>query len=502
VWLLSLCERSAAGERLPSAGEDEGEPQAKVHTASESNDRNHEPHYGEGHAVGVLIAAARGPTHGLHSAAPRQSAADRTKAGTGTVAMTAKGALLALAQPGLTDGELGRNATAADRNATDAEELTNSSQTPQMKRIQLEPEADHALHHLQLQPPERITWATPMVRLIYAIAGGTGASVSGQATVIFKADLIHRMRMQDTSVMLLMIVVYFLTLSVTANVAFHRAANSSRIEYYADPRYHRSAVEGHDVEAFVEAFGQPPKNVYLHVAGLGNAVEDMPGTLQYRGGSYRVDFTFALDISPWVVREDCPGADQGSGGTTAEVALEDGIVAADLDQLRQFLEFDDNPLATVELEKEISWPRWEELATNIKHQIRQCGYDGCIGVDRTRHESVRVYKNEQWANFMHSRTLKVVLALSVVGWLAYVPFMWLRCTTLRVRCMYRVSIGIRDYWQLIADRLCAQGFQPVDSSVLGNGRGSAALHRLRPSPAGSRGPSDGDRSSEEEDGAS
>mmetsp|Transcript_102579 Transcript_102579/g.319651 ORF Transcript_102579/g.319651 Transcript_102579/m.319651 type:complete len:532 (+) Transcript_102579:12-1607(+) len=480
VGLLLLSQlRSTVAERLPSAGEEEVGLQAKASTASKLTNRTELVNDRKEYQIHTNTTTHQGPCADGHSPCAAARAARRRPAA-GAVALTAKGSLLgmptaasaaAAVGSALRIGSAGDGRVAAEEaflsmllsNISDAAKNdtalagreaglpANGTLRPldDDQRLAAQTAADHELHRLDLHPLEGVTSATPLVRIIFAIAGGTGASISSQASILFKADLVRRMRLQDTAVMLLMIGVYFITLLVTANVAYHQAANNSRITYYADPRYHTMVVEGHDMEAFLEAFAQPPKSVLLNVAGLARAVEDMPGTLRYRGGSYRVDFTFALDLSPWVVREDSPAAVLGHGGAGPELALEDGIVRDDLQKLCHALALDGNDLATIQMVKEISWPRWEELATNIKHQIRQCDYEGVLGIDRTKTEIINIYKNRQWANFMHSRTLKVVLALSILGWAFYVPYMWFRSATVRVRCLY-------------------QGFEPFDDTAFGH----------------------------------
>jgi len=303
------------------------------------------------------------------------------------------------------------------------------------------------------------------LNMLFDLGGGTGASLTHSASSMFGQDLIRRMRLQDTAAMLLMAAVYFATLFLTASVAYRQASNNSPVTFYADPRYHAAVTEGHELEAFLDAFGQPPKNVYLHAAGFTPVVGDAPNVFHWRGRHYSVDFTFSLDISPWVVREISNHAFERPGNGES-ILLQDGVVAEDMELLRQFLAHDMNDLGTVEMSKEILWPNWEELATNMKIQIRQREYEGMIGIDRTKHESVFIYKNRQWANFMHSRTIKVVLALSIVGWALYLPYFWLRSTKIRVRCLYRVNIAINDYWQLIAAHLTANGFNPPSANGL------------------------------------
>jgi len=310
----------------------------------------------------------------------------------------------------------------------------------------------------------------PTMRMLLALGGGTGASIGGTGSLILDKDLARRMRLQDEAVMLLLLGVYFVTLFFSASLAYRQASNTSPVTYYADPRYYSHAVEGDDLDMFLDAFGQPPKSVLLRVAGFTPIAEETPASIHWRGDSYNVDFTFALDLSPWVVRQgDNVNDDAGSFDPALRgMQLRDGIVSDDLDDLSHALQYDNNDLATMDMYKEVSWPNWEELATNIKSQIRQRGFDGVIGIERTQVEQMVVYKNKPWANFMHSKTLKVILALSIVGWAVYIPYIWARTTRLLVRSLYKVDITINDYWRLIADNLSANGFD-VSEEMGGNG---------------------------------
>lgn len=165
-----------------------------------------------------------------------------------------------------------------------------------------------------------------------------------------------------------------------------------------------------------------------------------------------------------------PPEQRDAAGTTAR-AEEAGMEAAvgmstdDLAKLRTFLARDRNDLAMVEIHKEVDWPDWEELATNIKLRIRQRGFQGIITVRRSNPEVMTVYKNRPWANFLHSRITKVICALSIVGWFVYQPYMWLRNRSLVLHSKFRVDVTIGSYWPLIADKLGPDGFDPSSSSV-------------------------------------
>jgi len=284
------------------------------------------------------------------------------------------------------------------------------------------------------------------MELVEAVAGGTGAAIGGTGNPMLDKNLARRMRLQDEVVMLLMLLLYFTSLAFSAGMVYRQAANNSPVSFYADPRQYSATAHGTDVEDFLEAFNQSPKGVYLRVTGFTPATEHSLGAVRWKGEFLIVDFTFSLDLSTWVVR--------GSGSGTAE----DGMPQEDVDLLRRWLRDDKNDLATVQVRRSISWSNWEELATNMKHIIRQRGFDGLIDIECAREETVTIYKNTQWANFMHRSTLKVIMVLSVIGWALYVPYMWLRCTRLVLRSSHRVTIDIGDYWRLISDSLGAHGF--------------------------------------------
>lgn len=303
------------------------------------------------------------------------------------------------------------------------------------------------------------TEAKNMKEVLYALGGGTGANIGGTGNVTVDMDLVRRMRYQDEAVMLVLLAAYFLTLFLSAVFAYREVLNNSRITYYADPRFFTCAVESASVDDFLMEFNQPPKEC-LQVTGFVQAdtsdPSDMsPGhVIEWQQRYYYVAFSFSLDMTSFVVRHSSMF---GQAGCEVD---DDGVAVEDHENLRQFLENDSNDMATVEMVKQISWDNWEELATNMKLKIRQSGFAGVISINRTEQEKMLVYKNRQWANFMHCRTLKVLCALSVLGWLFYVPYMLLRCQTLIVRSFHRIDVTIADYWPLIADHLMEFGFQP------------------------------------------
>lgn len=298
-------------------------------------------------------------------------------------------------------------------------------------------------------------WLPPAAaNLLLNIGSGTGAAPGSTGDLLLDQELMRRMRFQDKVVMLLLLAAYAGSLAFSATLAYRQSLNSSPVNYYADPRYYTQVIETHDLEDFLDAFNHPPKDVQLQITGfvplppLHESFVD--AAVDWLGSRYRVAFSFALDLSPWVVHDDRePATGIGSGA---------GVSTEDLERLRDFLEHDTNDLAAVQIRKEVHWSDWEELATNIKHQIRQGGFNGIIHVCCAEDEIMTVYKNKPWANFMHRRATKVLCALSIVGWFVYQPYMWFRHRALVVTSRYRVDVAIRNYWPLIADKVGPEGF--------------------------------------------
>jgi len=303
-------------------------------------------------------------------------------------------------------------------------------------------------------------WTSTATReWLMGIASGTGVT-GATGNELLDQENLRRMRFQDKAVCLLLFVVYLGSLAVSASVSYRQAHNSSPATYYADPLHYRLLVDTHTPEDFLEVFNQPPKDVRLQVSGFLPMLDlDAPafGNSLEVHHHHHVAFSFALDLSPWLVREGelMPAVDP-DGPAWAEGAV--GVSAEDRTRLRDFLANDTNDLSFVVVQKKTMWPEWEELATNIKQKIRQRGFRGIINVDCSGNESMTVYKNRPWANFMHSRNLKVLCVLSIIGWIIYQPYMWLRCAPMVISSKYRVDVAIDNYWPLIADKVGPEGF--------------------------------------------
>jgi len=298
-------------------------------------------------------------------------------------------------------------------------------------------------------------------QLLLALGGGTGAlrGASGVHDHVLDQDIRRRMRYQDKAVLVMLLIVYLTTIGVGASLTYRQSCNDSPVLYYAKPQHHHDLMtEDAELPGFLEAFTQVPKDVLLQVTGFTPMLEQEHDSVDWNGRYYRVAFDFALDLSPWVSRA------RGTGEAREGEELIDGMLAEDQVRLSHFLQYNQNDLATVEVRKDVAWLDWEELATNLKNQIRQKGFDGIISARRCDVEPVVVCKNRPWSNFLHNRMTKVFCALSIVGGLVYIPYVWLRSSKLVVRVRYKIELPIAQYWSMIVDQLGAHGFQ-ADASV-------------------------------------
>mmetsp|Transcript_49480 Transcript_49480/g.143524 ORF Transcript_49480/g.143524 Transcript_49480/m.143524 type:complete len:408 (+) Transcript_49480:108-1331(+) len=295
------------------------------------------------------------------------------------------------------------------------------------------------------------TWARSF---LVSMGSGTGAAPGSTGDLALDHLIMQRMRFQDKVVMILLLVAYAGALAFSAYFTYRQSMNTSPVTYYADPRYYTQVTDGNELEDFLDAFNIPPKDVQLQITGFEptlNFHESFVDVDVDFGSRYRTAFSFALDLSFWLV----PDSRYSAGGGIGSGA---GISTEDLERLADFLEHNGNDLASVEIRKEVHWSDWEELATNIKHQIRQGGFTGIIHICCAEDEVMSIYKNKSWANFMHRHATKVACALSIVGWVIYQPYMWFRHRALVVTSHYCVDVAISTYWPLIADKVGPEGF--------------------------------------------
>jgi len=318
--------------------------------------------------------------------------------------------------------------------------------------------------------------------VLVALGGGIGFTGDGDPGAIVRRYFEARLYLQTLASLLLVITVYCAILSLTLCGIYWRVHSShSPVTYYADPSYSDAVMDGYDLHEFLAAFNHMPRDVQLQVTGFSSHNQQRGSARQVRwqGNLVNVAFSFVLDLTTWVVREEWEerkvdhhgGGNCGQGKDSLQAVsaahaahaapflLAEGMETEELSRLQDFLQRGGNDLATVELHKEVAWHGWEDLATNIKQHIRQRGFDGMIDIRYIQGESLTVYKNRPWANFMHSRTTRLVALCSVLGVFLHTLYMNLRRSRHEVRVRHRVNIPPQVYWDLIADRLSADGFQ-------------------------------------------
>mmetsp|Transcript_91089 Transcript_91089/g.257349 ORF Transcript_91089/g.257349 Transcript_91089/m.257349 type:complete len:496 (-) Transcript_91089:368-1855(-) len=300
--------------------------------------------------------------------------------------------------------------------------------------VEPEPMPDNGVHDYM---SDAMATNMSMMEIVFALAAGTGANGPRTGVPSLDIDLARRMHLQDAGLMVLLVLMYFVTLMIAASLLFRQVANSSRILFYADPRYFNLGIRSACVEAFLTQFNQVPQEVYIQIVGL------VLGDVSEQDNQYIVAFNLSLDVSHWVVHHTCPSTRTTSNSNNGTSRL---ISSKDRRILTEFLAPNSNDLAVLKVVKEVDWPDWEELAFNIKAYIRQHGFSGTIVVARSDSETVPVYKNRHWANYMHCRSLKVLCGLSVIGWIFYLPYMYFRSVTTIVKTHFRVNISSAEYW--------------------------------------------------------
>jgi len=286
-------------------------------------------------------------------------------------------------------------------------------------------------------------------RILDGLSGGTGTVVEPN-----NKELDHlirfRMRMQDSAVLVLLMIVYLAILIFMYTLIYRMSHSDSTVKYYCDPQYHRLSCSSDDVVTFLSAFNKKPdtNKPQIRVAGFAegdvepaqHAATQSPGISPWRGKNYKTLFYYALDL-------DCWTDDEGMVDEKDRRTLEEFLVTR-------------NPLQTVEIRKEMIWKDFEEVATKVKAKIRACGFQGPLDVCMSPSDTCRVFQNTRWANFMFNETVKVMTLLSVIGGVVYLPYMWIRSRNQRkvITSKFNIRITGEEYWRIIGPQISENGF--------------------------------------------
>jgi len=297
-------------------------------------------------------------------------------------------------------------------------------------------------------------------KVLVAIGSGTGfvdePSWNNLASKL-QRELIDRAWYQSNAVLLLVAILYLGALVEGLIVVYKQVKNDSSVTFYADPRVHSSSMDTFELEDFLTSFNTPPKQVFLQVTGYLPVADGFFGwdslqnVVEWKGSFYHVAFSFSLDLSTWTSR--LPSSSP-TGGHDQE-----GFALVDLDTIRAFLTDDSNDLEMLDIRKKVVWPGWEELAQSIKEHIQQQGFGGMVVVKCTDGETMSVFKNRQWANFMHNHATKALAAISLIGLVPYLWYMSRMCRTKTVEVQHQINISTQEFWNFIVEQMSSNGFE-------------------------------------------
>jgi len=284
----------------------------------------------------------------------------------------------------------------------------------------------------------------------------------------------RRLEVQDVATMMLLISAFAVTLLVTSSIVYQMADDTSPVLFYSDPKFshtmqQRLTCNSADAEMFLRTFNTQPQCARLRIIGRSGPAADIRGLI--RGLRFRelawyarqrlctilamrrsrrdtrlpswesIMFDVSLDLTPFVT---------GDGRLES---LSDGT------RLEQHL-CAQNPLEVLILSKQVEWPCWEDIATNVRQRLRALGFPGEVEVRLEAREEVLVYRNLAWQNFVRSRITQALVLISLVGTIFWIPYLWLRMKTVRIESRFRISLDPARYWEHLSDGLHAtDGFQ-------------------------------------------
>lgn len=257
-------------------------------------------------------------------------------------------------------------------------------------------------------------------------------------------------------------VVLVLALLACAFSLYLASQDQSPVKFYSEKTPDRDRMVCTEVsrEAFLRAFNCKPQRPHLRLVGrlqresticsllrdgeVFFALREMAIGLKknfplcrfFRRSPTVVVFDVSLDLTPFITSD-------GSISAGQDVAVLDEYLASC------------NPLTICVLTKRVTWSRWEDVATNIKHQLRFRGFEGTVDVYLEADEELIIYRNHPWQNFVRSPLTQALAWFSVVGILFWAPYVWLRSSRLRVASKFTIDVDIERYWEM-----CSAGLHP------------------------------------------
>lgn len=285
------------------------------------------------------------------------------------------------------------------------------------------------LHRL----PENETRTSNLIPAIAAkIFSGAGAhSVSGDPNM--DKDMATRLIWQDIFIGFICIILYVVTVIFGFCIVHRFSDNDLPIKYYSEVEDSEPVYsEADNIDDFLDSFNKAA-GVRLVISGFTERTSRAP----WRGKVYRTDFSVALDLEPWIA----PGL----------------IDSEDRQKLRMFLDTEDETQNLL-LEKDVSWDGLDVLTRRIKNHLTRRGFYGIVDVRVASEGHAQIFQNNQWCNFLHNRTTRILCMLSGIGILFYWPYMW-RIKKEKVLSRFHVNVDLEEYWSLIESRLVRSGFE-------------------------------------------
>eukprot|EP00928_Gymnodinium_smaydae_P030261 TRINITY_DN22547_c0_g2_i2.p1 TRINITY_DN22547_c0_g2~~TRINITY_DN22547_c0_g2_i2.p1 ORF type:complete len:807 (+),score=141.84 TRINITY_DN22547_c0_g2_i2:148-2568(+) len=288
-------------------------------------------------------------------------------------------------------------------------------------------------------------------------------------------ELRRRLEVQDATTIGMLIAFFLVTLGVSFYGLYQVADDPSPVLFYSDPRGHRGRLtcSTAHADAFLHAFNLQPRTALLRIIGKRPEDESIwnyawwgrwddvgrrlrinaselfrVGRRPRRGGTTAnapnqraVQFDVSLDVSPFIA-------------SNGRLESED-----DFKTLQDYLR-SDNPLEVVQLRKQVDFPGWEDLATNIRQRLRTLGFEGEVEVYFEAKEDLIVFRNHPFQNFVRSRVTNALMIISLVGGFLWVPYIWSRSKKVRIHSRFSVGLDIERYWEFFAE-----GLHPVEGFV-------------------------------------
>mmetsp|Transcript_6166 Transcript_6166/g.17244 ORF Transcript_6166/g.17244 Transcript_6166/m.17244 type:complete len:652 (+) Transcript_6166:216-2171(+) len=281
----------------------------------------------------------------------------------------------------------------------------------------------------------------------------------------------RRLEIQDLATLLLLAAALLATVVVSLMLVYHISDDPSPAAFYSDPRYthtlrQRVICEEGTAEAFLRAFNTQPQVARLRLIGRIGEAPNVMGNL--RAGRF---WTALAHLGEHI----CEFLDAGVSADRSpswesvlfDVSLDltpfitgDGRLSSDSDMatLEKHVRAE-NRLEVIMIHKEVEWPNWEDIATNIKQRLRTLGFPGTVDVHLEAVEEILVYRNDPWQNFTRNRITQALIMLSVVGPFMWLPYLYRRQKTVRVNSKFKVNLGLDNFWEHVSRGLnCRHGF--------------------------------------------